>query len=149
DCLHKLTTSLAREHGTVVVEKLNVAGMTRNRRLARSLADAGLGEIRRLLTYKASWGGCRLVEADTFFPSSKTCSECGWVKAKLSLSERRFICETCGVVLDRDHNAACNLARLVERVAWSAPGDGKRPQRRRKTRPGRADSGEAGSQRST
>ena len=139
DCLHKLTSRLVREHGTLVVERLQVAGLTRNRRLARSLADAGLAEIRRLLAYKASWGGCRLVEADAFFPSSKTCSACGWVKAKLSLSERRFACKACGLVLDRDLNAARNLARLAEPVARSVSGDDKRPLRGWRTRPGRAD----------
>jgi putative transposase len=80
DALHKLTTTLATEHGTVVVEQLNVAGMLRNRRLARAVADAGFGEVRRLLGYKTIWYGSRLMIADPFFPSSKTCSACGWTK---------------------------------------------------------------------
>jgi putative transposase len=88
DALHKLTTALATEHGTIVVEQLNVAGMMRNRRLARALADAGLAELRRQLTYKTCWHGSRLVVADRFYPSSRTCSACGWVKAKLTLAER-------------------------------------------------------------
>ncbi len=121
DALHKLTTALTKEHGTVVVERLHVAGMLRNRRLARALADTGMAEIRRQLTYKVTWYGSRLVEAGPFYPSSKTCSQCGWVKAKLSLGERRFVCESCGVILDRDFNAALNLARLAEQVAGSAP----------------------------
>ncbi len=116
DGLHKLTSRLVCEHGTVVVEQLNVAGMVRNRRLARTIVDAGFGQLRRLLGYKAAWRGARLVEADPFYSSSKTCSACGVVKAKLHLSERVFRCEdpACGLVLDRDLNAARNLAELVE-----------------------------------
>lgn len=122
DALHKLTTSLARECGTVVVEDLNVAGMKRNRRLARQISDAGFGELRRQLTYKTQWNGGRLEVADRWFPSSKTCSGCGAVKPKLSLSERTYICEACGLILDRDENAAINLAQLVtHHVAGSGP----------------------------
>jgi IS605 OrfB family transposase len=124
DALHKLTTTLATEHGTVVVEQLNVAGMVRNRRLARAISDAGMAELRRQLAYKSTWYGCRLVVADRFFPSSKTCSGCGCVKAKLTLAERTFICEACGLKVDRDLNAARNLARLVQSVAqsgWETP----------------------------
>jgi putative transposase len=119
DALHKLTTSLATQHGNVVVEQLNVAGMLRNRRLARVLSDTGMAELRRQLGYKAIWYGCRLVVADPFYPSSKTCSACGWVKAKLTLAERTFTCEACGLRIDRDLNAARNLAKLVESVAQS------------------------------
>jgi putative transposase len=97
DALHKLTSSLATEYGTVVVERLNVGGMIRNRRLARAITDTGLAEIRRQLTYKTTWYGSRLVVADRFYPSSRTCSACGWVKAKLTLAEHTFICETCYV----------------------------------------------------
>ena len=124
DALHKLTTSLATQHGTVVIEQLNVAGLLRNRRLARAIADTGMAELRRLLGYKATWYGTRLVVADRFYPSSKTCSGCGWVKAKLTLAERTFTCEACGLRMDRDLNAARNLARLVQSVAqsgWETP----------------------------
>jgi putative transposase len=119
DALHKLTTRLATEYGTVVVEQLNVAGMLRNRRLARALADSGMAELRRQLTYKTTWYGSRLVVADRFYPSSKTCSTCGWVKAKLTLAERTFHCQTCGLQIDRDLNAARNLAKLAQYVAQS------------------------------
>ncbi len=88
DSTHKLTTGLAREYRTIVVEDLNVAGMTRNRRLARHIADANFGEIRRQLAYKTQWHGGQLIVADRWFASSKTCSGCGAVKAKLALSER-------------------------------------------------------------
>jgi putative transposase len=119
DAMHKLTTSLATEHGIVVVEQLNIAGMVRNRRLARALSDTGMAELRRQLTYKTTWYGSRLVVADRFYPSSKTCSACGWVKAKLTLAERTFTCEACGLAVDRDLNAARNLAKLAQDVAQS------------------------------
>jgi putative transposase len=119
DAMHKLTTSLATEHGIVIVEQLNMAGMLRNRRLARALADAGLAELRRQLSYKTTWYGSRLVVGDRFYPSSKTCSTCGWVKAKLTLAERTFTCEACGLQIDRDLNAARNLAKLAQYVAQS------------------------------
>ena len=119
DALHKLTTRLASTYGTVVVEKLNIAGMVRNHRLARALQDASLAEIRRQLQYKCAWRSGTLVEADTFFPSSKTCSGCGAAKAKLSLAERTFRCDGCGLVLNRDENAARNLVALADVVAAS------------------------------
>lgn len=113
DALHKLTTAIADEYGTVVVEDLNVAGMLSNHRLARRIADAGFGEFRRQITYKTEWGGGALIVADRWFPSSKTCSGCGVVKAKLPLRVRAFKCEVCGLILDRDANAALNLAVLA------------------------------------
>src|SRR5579875_197957 len=118
DALHKATTRLASRYETVVVEDLNVAGMLANRRLARSLADHAFGELRRQLGYKTGWRSGRLIVADRFFPSSKTCSACGMVKAKLSLAERVFTCEGCGLVIDRDVNAAKNLLAVsgTERV---------------------------------
>jgi putative transposase len=119
DALHKLTTTLATQYGTIVVEQLDLAGLVRNRCLARALSDAGLAELRRQLTYKTAWYGSRLIVADRFYPSSKTCSACGWVKAKLILAERIFACEACGLRLDRDLNAARNLAKLAQHVAQS------------------------------
>ena len=100
----------------MVVERLNVSGMLRNRRLARVIGDAGFGQLRRLLDYKAAWYGARLVVADPFYPSSKTCSACGAARATLRLGERTFRCDDrdCGLVLDRDLNAARNLAKLIE-----------------------------------
>ncbi|WP_088962708.1 RNA-guided endonuclease TnpB family protein [Micromonospora purpureochromogenes] len=115
-----------REHRTVVVEDLNVAGMLRNRRLARHIADAGFAELRRQLGYKTQWSGGRLLVADRWYPSSKTCSDCGAVKAKLALSERIYTCTTCSLVLDRDVNAARNLAALAAKTtAGSGPVAGR------------------------
>lgn len=113
DGIHKLTTALASTYGTVVVEDLHVAGMVCNRRLARHIADASFAEIGRQLRYKTAWHGGCLIVADRWFASSKTCSDCGAVKTKLALSERKYVCETCDAVLDRDVNAAVNLARLA------------------------------------
>ncbi|MFD7445768.1 RNA-guided endonuclease TnpB family protein [Streptomyces sp. NPDC059909] len=122
DALHKLTTHLARAYGTVVVEDLNVAGMLKNRKLARVVADAAFAEIRRKLACKTVWNGGRLEVAGRWYPSSKTCSGCQAVKPKLPLGVRTYVCEHCGLVIDRDENAALNLAALVKRhVAGSGP----------------------------
>lgn len=117
DSMHKLTTRLARTYGTIVLEDLHVAGMLRNRRLARRIADASWSEIRRQLEYKTAWSGGQLLVADRWLPSSKTCSACGVVKTKLRLSERTFTCEHCGAICDRDLNAAHNLRNLAMRNA--------------------------------
>ncbi len=121
DAIHKLTGGLAAQHQTVVVEKLNARGLCRggNRGLRRALHDASLAEIRRQLAYKTLWRGGTLIEAPSLYPSSKTCSGCGTAKAKLPLSERTYRCEHCGLILDRDLNAARNLAAIAESVAPS------------------------------
>jgi putative transposase len=113
DALHKATAMLAERYETVVAEDLNVAGMIRNPRLARVVADQGFGTARRMLGYKTTWNGGRLTIADRWYPSSKTCSGCGTAKAKLALSERTYRCDACGLVLDRDVNAARNLLHLA------------------------------------
>ncbi len=107
---------IARTYSVVCIEDLNVAGMVKNRRLARSVSDASLGEFRRQLDYKTARTGATLHVIDRWYPSSKTCSGCGRVKAKLSLNERVYRCDTCGLVMDRDLNAAINI-----KVAGSAP----------------------------
>ena len=149
DAIHKLTTGLAATYGTIVVEDLNVAGMLANRRLARHVADASFGEVRRQLEYKTAWRGGRVIVADRWFASSKTCSECGAVKAKLALSERAYCCAECGTVLDRDVNAAVNLAKL----AGSGPDSNGRGADRKtgharqvavKRQPGTAQAGQTG-----
>jgi putative transposase len=92
-----------------VIEDLNVEGMKRNRKLARAVSDVGFYEFRRQLQYKTLWYGSILVVAPRFFPSSKRCSGCGYIKEELTLSVRVFRCESCGLVVDRDFNAALNL----------------------------------------
>ncbi|SNQ49986.1 transposase [Frankia canadensis] len=113
DGLHTLTTRLAKNHDVIVVEDLHVAGMVRNRRLARAVSDVAMAEVRRQLDYKTRWYGSTLVVADRWYPSSKTCSGCGWRNPSLPLSDRTFTCQSCGLVADRDRNAAVNLANLV------------------------------------
>lgn len=113
DGLHKLTTHLTRMYGTVVIEDLNVAGMLRNRSLAQAIWSTAFGQLRRQVRYKTNWRGGVLVIADRWYPSAKTCSACKTVKNKLMLGERVFRCDACGLLLDRDLNAARNLAALA------------------------------------
>lgn len=110
NAIHQATTEIVKNYDKIVIEDLNVAGMGKNHRLAQALSDVSFGEIRRQLAYKALWSGKELVVADRFFASSKTCSGCGHKKDKLKLSERIYKCENCGLEIDRDLNAAKNLA---------------------------------------
>lgn len=121
DALHKLTTKLATEFGTIAIEDLNVSGMLRNRCLARSIADAGFAEFRRQLTYKAAMTGARVHMVDRFFPSSKTCHSCGTIHP-MKLSDRVLVCD-CGNIMDRDLNAAMNLKQHAASSAVSACGE--------------------------
>lgn len=116
DLLHMLTTRLASIYSDISIEDLNVAGMVRNHRLAKAVEDASFHELRRQLEYKTTRTGARLHVVDRWYPSSRTCSDCGRVKAKLSLDERVYHCDGCGLVIDRDLNAAINI-----KVAGSAP----------------------------
>jgi putative transposase len=113
DAIHKMTTAITKSASIIVIETLSTAGMMKNHCLARALSDASLSEIHRQLKYKAKWYGVEIVEADRFYPSSKTCSCCGNVKASLSLGERTYCCEVCGFKEDRDVNAATNLRNLA------------------------------------
>jgi putative transposase len=119
--VHRITSTLAAGYATVVVEDLNVAGMVRNHSLARHVFDAAFGELRRQLEYKTAWYGTRLVIADRWFPSSKTCSGCGHVHATLTLADRLFTCPACSLEIDRDVNAAVNLARLAPADSTASP----------------------------
>ena len=111
DAINKATTELARTKPVIVVETLNVDGMMKNHCLARSIADAGWSEFVRQLEYKTKWNGSRLVKTDPFFPSSQLCSVCGRRHPGMKdLGERELRCE-CGLVMDRDLNAAVNLSR--------------------------------------
>lgn len=109
DSLHKLTTSLVRRFGTIVIEDLPVKGMVRNHHLARAISDMGFGTFRRLLDYKAAYAGRQVVVADRWFPSSKLCAQCGAITDSLPLGQRVFSC-ACGYTADRDLNAALNLS---------------------------------------
>ena len=111
--LHEVTTTLAAGCTSLVVEDLNVAGMVANHRLARSLSDASFGELRRQLQYKTAWYGTELIVADRWFASSRLCSNCGQHDPGLTLADRVYRCVGCGLVSDRDVNAAINLARYA------------------------------------
>lgn len=128
DALHKATSLLVaktkppdQRPAVIVLEHLNVKGMLKNHRLAQSIADASFYEFRRQLTYKAVLAGCAVVLADRFYPSTLLCSGCGHKKESLPLSERVYCCEACGLVIDRDLNAALNLVAWA-RLTMSLPG---------------------------
>ena len=118
DALHKFTTHVCKNHVHVGIEDLHVAGMLKNHHLAQAISDASFGEIRRQLTYKARWYGTRLVVIDRFYPSSKTCSVCGYVVEKLDLQVRVWTCPNCGTLPSRDENASKTIlaASSVERL---------------------------------
>jgi putative transposase len=110
--LHQATTKIVKtKPSRVVMETLNIKGMMKNKHLSKAIAQQGLYSFKRQLKYKCEFYGIKFVEADKWYPSSKTCSECGHVKTKLSLSERTYICEECGAIIDRDFNASINLSR--------------------------------------
>jgi putative transposase len=120
DALHKATSAIvaktkpdSQRPRVIVLEDLHVSGMLKNRRLARAIADVGLYEFRRQIKYKATYAGVAVQTVSRWFPSSKTCSGCGTVKEELALSERVFVCEACGLSIDRDFNAARVLAASV------------------------------------
>ncbi len=117
DWIHKLSTNLVRENQAVGIEDLNVSGMVRNRRLAKSITDEAWRELRRQLEYKGPMFGTEILVHDKWYPSSKTCSGCGNIKTELSLDVRTYECGECGLVIDRDHNAALNLKPIF------VPGD--------------------------
>jgi putative transposase len=128
DTLHQVTTQLAKNHSEVVIEDLNVKGMSRNHKLSSAILDGGFYEFRRQLTYKCDWYGSKLTVVDRFYPSSKTCSGCQKVKKELSLKERTYCCEHCGLEMDRDLNAAINLRnQSVSYTAVNACGVSKPP----------------------
>jgi putative transposase len=120
DAAHKLTTRLACEFNTVSIEDLNVSGLAKNRCLARSVMDGGFSEIRRQVEYKSRMTGSNVVIVDRWFPSSRACSSCGQIH-DMPLSVRRMVCG-CGNDMDRDLNAARNLAKYAASSAVSACG---------------------------
>lgn len=112
DFLHKLANEYVRQYGTICVEDLNIKGMVRNHHLAKSISDAGWSQFIGLIEYKAEEAGRQLIRIPRFEPSSKTCSECGAINQELKLSDRQWVCQSCGTLHDRDHNAAKNIQRV-------------------------------------
>ena len=139
NALHQLTTDLTRRFHTIGIEDLNVRGMVKNRHLSCAVSDMGFFEFRRQLDYKAARRGGGFVVADRWYPSSKTCSACGHKRDALPLSVREWICPSCGVVPDRDVNAAIHLRNLAVSSTVSACGpameEGSGLGRKRKTKP--------------
>jgi putative transposase len=130
DGLNKLTTYLCQNFKSICIEDLNVLGMLKNRKLALAISDMGFGELRRQLIYKSKLYENKIVLVDRFFPSSKTCYRCNWIKNDLILSDREFVCKNCGLVIDRDQNAAINiknfgLNKLRETIPEVTPVDKK------------------------
>lgn len=114
DSINKFTTKIVRtKPSKVVIEDLNVSGMMKNRKLSKAIQGQCFREIRRQLEYKCELNSIELVVANRWYPSSKTCSRCGFIKPKLSLSEREFNCECCKYSIDRDLNASINLSQYV------------------------------------
>lgn len=144
DSIHQATNLLAKTKSVVVLEDLNVSGMTRNRHLAQAISDVGFYEFRRQLMYKGQWYGCEVILADRFFPSSKVCHICGHKHDEITLKVREWDCPVCGTHHDRDLNAALNLESLVSTTASSAGsnacGEGVRPENHQ------ADLSEAGTE---
>lgn len=112
DCLHKITSKIINENQVIVLEDLKVSKMMKNHKLAREISDVGFYEFKRQIEYKAKWYGRNVILADTFYPSSKTCSSCGWKNEDLKLKDRIFECKICDMKLDRDLNASLNLKNL-------------------------------------
>lgn len=114
--LHQITNYLIDENQVICMEDLNVKGMLRNHKLAESIQELNFGEFRRMLEYKAKWYSRYLVFIDRFYPSSKTCNECGYVNKTLKLSDRVWTCPDCGKIIERDYNAALNILDEGKRI---------------------------------
>ena len=111
DTLHKVSKELVDNNDIICIEDLNVKGMIKNRKLSKHIADASWGNFVNLLQYKADWYGRDIVKINRFYPSSKTCNECGWINQDLNLSVREWTCNSCGVIHDRDLNASINILK--------------------------------------
>lgn len=113
DFIQKVTTVLTTHYSYIALEDLNVKGMMQNHRLAQSVSDVAFGELRRQVEYKSKLNGVKVLKADRFYPSSKTCSVCGNIKKDLKLRDRTYYCNKCGAIIDRDYNASLNLLSLI------------------------------------
>lgn len=111
DTLHKVSHQLVSDYDLISIEDLNVKGMIKNHKLSKHIADASWGNFVTLLQYKCDWYGKELVKVNRFYPSSKTCGDCGWINQELKLSDREWTCNSCGVVHDRDVNASRNILK--------------------------------------
>ena len=118
--LHSVSNSLIDENQVICMEDLNVKGMSKNHNLAESILEMNFGEFRRMLEYKASWYNRRIVFVNRYYPSSKTCHNCGYVNKNLTLNDRQWVCPQCGEVIERDYNAALNILDEGLRIIGSS-----------------------------
>ena len=114
--LHQITNQLLNENQVIVIEDLNVKGMLKNHKLAKSIQELSINRFKNMLTYKVAWYGREIIEIDRFYPSSKLCSNCGYENNNLTLKDRSWKCPKCGVIHDRDYNAAINIKKEGERI---------------------------------
>jgi putative transposase len=139
DNLHKVSTDLIRKYDNIMLEDLNIKGMIKNHRLSKHIADASWGKFIELLTYKAEWNDKRIVKIDRFFPSSKSCSKCGYLNQTLDLSVRNWICKSCGVTHDRDINASINILKEGLKITSAGTADYRRGDKIRPANAGTID----------
>ncbi len=124
DFHHQLSRAIVDNFGRIGLESLNVGGMVKNHKLAKSISDAGWSQFVAFVEYKAAWAGSEVVRHDRWFASSKTCNDCGTVNKALKQSDRTWVCQNCGVIHDRDENAAKNLRpSTVGTTGINADGD--------------------------
>ena len=123
DNIHKATIALVKSNDIIVMESLKPKNMVKNHKLAKAISDASFGEIQRQLEYKCLWYGKILINIGTFYPSSKTCSTCGWINQNLKLSDRHWTCSQCATKHDRDYNASINILKEGLRNISSGTGD--------------------------
>ena len=115
--LHEITSEIiSRKPMFIALEDLNVKGMMKNRQLAKAIQEQSFYEFKRIISYKANWNNIKIIEVPRFYPSSKTCSECGFIKKDLKLSDREWVCTECGVIHDRDYNASVNLMKYGQSI---------------------------------
>lgn len=116
--LHSVTSEIVnRKPKFIALEDLNVSGMMKNKHLAKAIQEQSFYEFKRIISYKANWSNIKIIEVPRFYPSSKTCSECGNIKSQLKLSDRVYVCEECGCIIDRDLNASVNLMKYGQSIA--------------------------------
>jgi putative transposase len=111
DYLHKVSTEIIKSHDVICIEDLSVKNIMKNHKLAQAMSDVSLGSFYSMLEYKADWNDKTIIKIDRFFPSSKTCSNCGWINGDLTLSVREWECTSCGEKHDRDFNASKNILK--------------------------------------
>jgi putative transposase len=118
--LHQTTTEIIkRKPSFIALEDLSVSNMMKNRHLAKAIQEQCFYEFKRIISYKASWNNIGIIEVPKFYPSSKTCSKCGNIKKDLKLSDREYVCEECGCIIDRDYNASVNLMKYGQSIVQS------------------------------